>query len=98
MSNAPFSNWPWRAIGPAVFSLNDCILFADTDNVTEDVSEKNARLAAAAPELLSALKQLRADYESIVRSEFETMSGMPEWFALNVADADAAIAKAEGKP
>ena len=66
--------------------------------ITGDEVLANAALIIAAPDLLAALKQLRAEYESIVRSEFETMSGMPEWFAINVADADAAIAKAEGKP
>lgn len=57
----------------------------------------NPNTFAAAPELLAAMKQLRAEYESIVRSEFETRRGMPEWFALNVAGADAAIAKAEAE-
>ena len=65
--------------------------------VTGDEVLANAALIVAAPDLLASLKQLRADYESIVRSEFETRRGMPEWFALNVAAADAAIAKAEGK-
>lgn len=56
----------------------------------------NGALITAAPDLLAALKQMRARYEDAVRSEYETSRGMPDWFAGEVEAADAAIAKAEG--
>jgi len=50
----------------------------------------NARLIAAAPELLAALKRLRAASVSI-RDDIETEA------VATLAEADAAIAKAEGR-
>ena len=63
--------------------------------ITGDELLANAALIVAAPDLLAALKQLRADYDSIAR-EFETSRGLPDWVCEKLAAADAVIAKAEG--
>ena len=81
---------PWRAnfaIGGAAYVFGGDRNFALVFNEWQDKAnqEANARLIAAAPELLEALERLR-DAEKAPRSE---------WIAA-LANADSAIAKAKG--
>lgn len=65
-----------------------------------DVSKANARLIAAAPELLTALKKLTAEMVGIggFGPEIRELVGNTNWSVLTqrVQEAHAAIAKAEG--
>jgi len=47
---------PWTAKGQYVFAGPDCIGICDTDNASVERCEANARLMAAAPDLLEALR------------------------------------------
>lgn len=46
----------WKAAGKSVFSGRNCIGIFDTDNASDVEMIRRARLAAAAPDLLEALK------------------------------------------
>jgi hypothetical protein len=48
----------WKAEGRYVFDGKDCIGICDTDNRSDAVMRSNARLMAAAPDLLVALKEV----------------------------------------
>ena len=52
---------PWVAMGRYVFAGKDCIGICDTDNAPPARMEANARVMAAAPDLLAALKDLLGD-------------------------------------
>lgn len=78
----------WRADGHYVFdSKGNCIVITDTDNAEAERFIANARLCAAAPDLLAALRHLLTTM-SVTDEE-----GLLE-FAEPVATARAAIAKA----
>ena len=53
---------PWEAHGANVFAGKNCIAICDTDNDTQERMEANARLIAAAPELLAALQMVMSLY------------------------------------
>ncbi len=85
---------PWTAIGPIVKYLNgeicDCRSIwkpGGNPNIEVPESETNARLIAAAPELLEALKEL-SHYES--RDDDDPMLNKARQFAKQT------IKKAEG--
>lgn len=59
------------------------------------VREENARLIAAAPELLGALKAMREEFVKLYQ-EFDPSGEIAVWDQWTV-DADNAITKAEGK-
>lgn len=95
---------PWRVgrtHGAVVTDVEHPGVWSDEENkqgyggflVCESVrSQANANLIAAAPDLLAALKKTRTQaYGAIVASGSD-----PEYAAIAVSDADAAIAKAEG--
>lgn len=52
------ANAVWEAKGSYVFDGRDCIAVCDTDNDTESNYARKARLMAAAPKLLRALKAM----------------------------------------
>jgi len=97
---------PWRfelAIGPHGQKCYHTIKCNEYDYVASTWGkphEANARLIAAAPELLAALKELLESYERQMHSEYD-FPGSP-WSAERDNDTEAlnamkAIAKAEGK-
>lgn len=49
---------PWRAHGDAVFSPDGCIAICGTDLLTPATNEANARLIAAASDMLAALQYI----------------------------------------
>ena len=71
-----------------------CELLWPTEVRSEAETEANARLIAAAPDLLAALKALRR-YITIRYSEFGEV--LNEGAVTDLATIDAAIAKAEGR-
>lgn len=77
-----------RSVHGARSPGGDEVAFVTTGSYNDDVEAANARLIAAAPELLAALSELVACVKG-GGSDADT------WQALR--DADAAIAKAEGK-
>ncbi|MGU3628119.1 hypothetical protein [Comamonas sp. C24C] len=68
----------------------DCYLYPMRIFIPEDVSEADALLIAAAPELLEALKSLRSAYERL------KPPGYPKADVEKIAEA--AIVKATGEP
>ena len=81
---------PWTVRDLAVWSIKGKVL----DSVSGDLDqiEADLQLAAAAPDLLAALKKLVSDANHISRPD--------QWHQLNDAtiQACAAIAKARGEP
>jgi hypothetical protein len=80
---------------------NDCVGLVDVAHVymrtVPGRHEANARLIAAAPELLEALKDLLETFESEIHCEYDGTSMLYE--KLSYADgARAAIAKATNQP
>ena len=75
---------PWKTTGANITDANRNHVATVTDGGTTD-GEANARLIAAAPELLAALKDI---------AETQWANGVPSSGALR--EARAAIAKAEG--
>lgn len=107
MANASFSPGLWRALpNQTVVSLGtakrpaklvcDC---RANDDKTRDEAEANARLIAAAPELLAALTELHSAADAYRRS---VSRGRATNEAINrmsatLLQAERAIAKAEGR-
>lgn len=82
----------WHASGYAVFAGKNCIAVCDTDNSKPERYDANARLIAAAPEMLEALRGLAnaLEMEPGPRGVMDLVPGAIE-------KARAAIAKAEGR-
>lgn len=113
MSEAKHTPGPWsfrtdgvtgdngiHADGTGIFAE----AFADIRRAGEDARDEahaNARLIAAAPELLAALKKLTAEMVGIggFGPEIRELVGNTNWAVLTqrVQEAHAAIAKAEGR-
>lgn len=91
---------PWECSGIAIMVGGHCIATCDTEaaNTSDEMDENNARLIAAAPDLLealtAALQDWRADFmqRGFSMSEAEEMMACREGYDL----ARAAIAKATG--
>lgn len=83
---------PWDRVGTLVYALNEdgfnrfCALVQDAHTAKQEL-EANARLIAAAPELLEALEQFVAWVDAPCESAFSDSQ---------LASARAAIAKAKG--
>ena len=60
----------WEAKGKYVYRGKDCIGIFDTDNATDAIMEERARIAASAPDLLEALRQISQAF-SITADNFE---------------------------
>jgi hypothetical protein len=89
---------PWNILSPKgtlagwrIASNDDCTVAFVVERLNNDAADSNARLIAAAPELLEALKEcitpLGSDSEQQLRERLCNINGI----------ARAAIAKAEGK-
>lgn len=93
MSKKAHTPGKWEAKGLYVFAGNNCIGICDTDNDTETRMKANAKLMAAAPDMLEALK-------AIIESgalEFATMNQSPPGaYDVLVSKIDAALSKATG--
>ena len=98
---------PWVAMGRSVFAGKDCIGICDTDNAPSLRMEANARVMAAAPKMLAALKRFIADYDEENPPDDMPNAGCIECTAGTVPNrlntglckyhqAREAIAKAEG--
>jgi hypothetical protein len=87
---------PWRVINDGVIGVQmgrwGGFALPDSGTHDQDTALANARLIAAAPELLAALKMLAYDY-ALMCGDGMTDATQPKV----LADATAAIAKAEGK-
>lgn len=71
-------------------------LIAETvSDERRSIQEANARLIAAAPDLMASLQRMLAQFESAIRSEYEGTSMLAEFLA-EADHARAAIAKATG--
>ena len=81
---------PWKAIAAAVYAgrpLSTVVVSGDHGRLSADEAEANARLIAAAPELLEACKQMLAALDQLHRE------GLREYHPI-ADDTRAAIAKA----
>lgn len=89
---------PWNWQGPISRNLANCLSGGGRPLLRcIDVSETDARLIAAAPELLEALKDLLETFEAEIHCEYNGTSMLYE--KLSYADgARAAIAKATNQP
>ena len=91
---------PWLVEGRTVYALNDdgynrfSALVQDAHTPGDEL-EANARLIAAAPELLEALEDIANDYAE--RFDMDSQSTNPGMKVV-VENARAAIAKARGTP
>ena len=94
MSHTP-GPWEWvREEEVSAWSLAPGVLLTDYTDGTPDgdgIDRANARLIAAAPDLLLACQRLRAHISLLDLDE------MPSHMIDELRDASAAIAKAEGK-
>jgi hypothetical protein len=79
----------WFASHAAVFGPKGCIAVTDTDNANTETYEANARIMAAAPEMLAALKTIGGFISRNMRKNNDE-----EWAAYS--QIIAAIVKAEG--
>jgi hypothetical protein len=70
-----------------------CMIDCDDDTVSDYDHEANARLIAAAPDLLEALKQLACEANEDMPTEYRTDS-----FKAALEAAWGAICKADGEP
>lgn len=96
-SHTPDLNTPWRYAPWHVAEGEPEVRARDGWIVCTTCGDDYARLIAAAPELLDALKALD---ESILGRAESNASGNPEWeyVSRRINAARAAIAKAEGRP
>lgn len=104
MSTPQFTPGPWRVSesGHIIAADDRKTVIANVGNVYNESVAADARLIAAAPDLLSALKRVLAGFESNAfqrntDGDFDpawTIKFMPHLLAL--ADATKAIDKAEG--
>lgn len=90
---------PWDTNGALVFAKSKnglATLIAETvvcDNVSDEQRKANARLIAAAPKLLEALKLLNEDMECYCKYGSSVLMGRDK---CAICIANEAIAKAEG--
>lgn len=82
--------------GRTIFQIGPCAPEEYAGSAWLDVSMEDARLIAAAPELLEALERLVSDFESEIHNEYDGTSML----SARLAECDyarAAIAKARGE-
>lgn len=100
MTNATHTRGPW-AIDGAVSAMNLDVIYGsgriammecENDEISDEELLANARLIAAAPELLAALETLAVQADEDTPSHCRT-----DHFANALAEALAAIAKARGE-
>lgn len=100
--NAKHTPGPWRIAPPGVYTSGvniDAFAGGYVALIGGGVSDPvmaDARLIAAAPDLLEALETLLASFDSEIHNEYDGTS----WLAERLAEADharAAIAKARGE-
>ncbi|WP_159585965.1 hypothetical protein [Chelativorans xinjiangense] len=98
MSSEKYTPGEWEAKGRYVFSGNNCIGICDTDNDTETRMKANARLMAAAPDMLDALKEAE-DHLLWAKATLDDAGRRSVGEAMDrcVTEIRAAIAKAEGR-
>jgi hypothetical protein len=87
----PWSYWPNSCEYPGVITQDETALHIAVPTALPNV-QANARLIAAAPDLLAALKDCRSELVYILESYGDLGVG----FDRAIGAADAAIAKAEG--
>ena len=100
---AEHTKGPWRAtigeplyVDEHAYGLGDCQVLDANDELVADINgtkeaPARARLIAAAPELLFAVKCLQADLQGAV----ELLDGeCPDSWRVSIQEAEAAIAKA----
>lgn len=97
---------PWNAteFNPVTGDIDDCYLYVEPGIAVIERKVKgrdqhdtaNARLLAAAPDLLEALEKLLADFESAIHNEYDGTHVLNGILA-EVDYARAAIAKAGGE-
>ena len=89
-ANAQHTPGPWEAIGASVHSDGrEIVCGLHNTRSAEDAERRaNARLIAAAPELLAALEQVVARFRPVACSAGEIVA---------IVDAEAAIAAARGE-
>lgn len=97
MNKTQFTPGPWHVgmkPGPIVYGpQGEQVANMHVAMLDQDEHKANARLIAAAPDLLETLKHLRAEIRAVIKFDVK------KHYSLIVADvaADKAIAKAEGK-
>jgi hypothetical protein len=98
MSKTNYTPAPWTVDGTTaaenldVISKGGRVAMLDCDDIDADTLEANARLIAAAPDLLEALQ----DAEFLLRKAGQLAGAMQDSFNRSAADARAAIQKATG--
>ncbi|MGK9045857.1 hypothetical protein KXR63_00660 [Stutzerimonas chloritidismutans] len=95
MSNQGFTPGPWvvqrAADAYCIASVGNLVIMPSSGKVKHDNTEADARLIAAAPDLLEALEMIVAEADS-----YTARTGKPVYNWLD--QARAAIAKARGTP
>jgi hypothetical protein len=89
---------PWEAKGAYVFAGKNCIGICDTDNATQKRMEANAKLIAAAPDLLAALELISSFGGKTLIGDGRYDEGAAHAFAQAADVASAALAKAVTEP
>jgi hypothetical protein len=96
-------NTQWNALGPSAFvrvvnAENDTVARLYRDDVPDwRTNEANARLIAAAPELLAALRRAVPWLGKMIADGAHLNSVLPRDCEMALRQAEAIIAKAEGK-
>lgn len=93
--NVQHTPGPWQICRPS-YATYPHITSEAREHVAVATTEADARLIAAAPELLEALDDLVAEYESIVHNEYDGTTRLAELLA-KASKARIAIAKASGQ-